>query len=71
MLYRFKKKKSVIKNIEQDNFIKYFPVQGEDDAHEVTVGSFVTLKVKLKRTHLLDPNRRLEEIQEVIKSNYA
>ncbi|VDN50841.1 unnamed protein product [Dracunculus medinensis] len=43
----------------------HFEVQGEDDAHEVTVGSFVTLKVKLKRTHLLDPNRRLEEIQEL------
>ncbi|GMR52909.1 hypothetical protein PMAYCL1PPCAC_23104 [Pristionchus mayeri] len=32
-----------------------FEVPGEDDAHEITAGCFVTLKVKLKRLSLLDP----------------
>jgi hypothetical protein len=34
-----------------------FVVQGEDDKHEVTAGSLVTLKVTLSRSPLLDPNR--------------
>ncbi|KAF8366330.1 dnj-29 [Pristionchus pacificus] len=32
-----------------------FEVPGEDDAHEITAGCFVTLKVKLTRLSLLDP----------------
>ncbi|PAV74697.1 hypothetical protein WR25_00987 [Diploscapter pachys] len=30
-------------------------VEGEDDAHEVTAGCYVTLKVNLKRKTLMDP----------------
>uniref|UniRef100_A0A915ACS8 J domain-containing protein n=1 Tax=Parascaris univalens TaxID=6257 RepID=A0A915ACS8_PARUN len=42
-----------------------FEVQGEDDCQEVTVGSVVTLKVKLIRSRLLDPDKRMEEIREI------
>uniref|UniRef100_A0A0N5A8A2 J domain-containing protein n=1 Tax=Syphacia muris TaxID=451379 RepID=A0A0N5A8A2_9BILA len=42
-----------------------FEVQGEDDAQEVTVGSVVTLKVKLVRSSLLDLTKRTEEMSEM------
>ena len=42
-----------------------FSVQGEDDAHEVTVGSVVTLRVKLVRNSLLDLIKRAEEMNEI------
>ncbi|VDM43129.1 unnamed protein product [Toxocara canis] len=42
-----------------------FEVQGEDDCQEVTVGSVVTLKVKLTRSRLLEPDKRMEEIREI------
>ncbi|VDD94742.1 unnamed protein product [Enterobius vermicularis] len=43
----------------------HFEVQGEDDAHEVTVGSVVTLRVKLVRNSLLDLIKRAEEMNEI------
>lgn len=45
-------------------------VQGEDDCQEVTVGSVVTLKVKLIRSRLLDPDKRMEEIREINEKVY-
>ena len=30
-------------------------MEGEDDAHEVTAGCYVTLKITLKRKTLMDP----------------
>ena len=36
-------------------------MQGEDDKHEITAGSLVTVKVTLIRSPLLDPNERAEE----------
>lgn len=45
-------------------FILIFPVQGEDDAQKVTVGSVVTLKIVLTRSPLLDSNKREEQMRE-------
>lgn len=39
-------------------------MQGEDDKDTVTVGSVVTLKVTLRRTSLLDPKKRDQEVRE-------
>ncbi|KAK0426198.1 hypothetical protein QR680_009581 [Steinernema hermaphroditum] len=41
-----------------------FEVKGEDDKHNVTVGSLVTLRVNLCRKPLLDSERRIREVEE-------
>ncbi|TKR92659.1 hypothetical protein L596_007271 [Steinernema carpocapsae] len=46
-------------------------VKGEDDKHNVTVGSLVTLRVSLVRKSLLDSERRAKEIDEAFAAATA